>query len=90
MRAPPAVTSSQVTSFVGMFVRRCRMFVPCFAVLVSSLGMPFRLIFLAKFVMMSGLMMMMRGCVMISGGLVTMLNGGMLRRFCHGAFLRNQ
>ena len=73
-----------------MFVCGCRMFVPRFAVFVSSLGMPLRLIFLAKFVMMGGLMMMMRGRVMISGGLVVMLNGGMLRRFCHGAFLRNQ
>ena len=66
------------------------MFVPRFTMFVSSVGMLFRLFFLAKLVMMGGLVMMMGGSVMVSGGLKMMLTGRMFGRLCHVVFLHNQ
>jgi hypothetical protein len=75
VHAIPLVSSS----FVRMFVGSRGMFVGKLAMFESSSGVLLCLFVLAEIVMMGRLMVVMRGGVVVSGGLVVMLTRRMLR-----------
>jgi hypothetical protein len=60
------------------------------AMFVSYVGVLLRLFVFAEIMMMGGLVMMMRRCVVLSGSLVMVLTGRMLWGLCHGAIPPNQ
>jgi hypothetical protein len=60
------------------------------AMFVSGVGVLLRLFVFAEIMMMGGLVMMMRRCMVLSGSLVMVLTGRMLRGLCHGAVPPNQ
>jgi hypothetical protein len=64
--------------------------VPLLAMFMSYVGVLFRLFVFAEIMMMGGLVMMVRRCVVMSGSLVMMLTGRMLWGLCHGAIPPNQ
>ena len=64
------------------------MFVSFLAVLVSRSRVMLGVLVFPARMMMLGLMMMMRGSVVIRGSVVMMLLRGMLWRLCHLEFLR--
>jgi hypothetical protein len=66
-----------------MGVRTARIFVSLFAMLLSRSRVVLGIFMLPARMVMFGLMMMVRCCVVMSGGIVMMLLRGMLRRFCH-------
>jgi hypothetical protein len=53
------------------------------AMFLSGSGVLLRLFMLAQFVVMSCLMVVVRGSMVVRGGVVVMLAGRMLGRFCH-------
>ena len=66
------------------------MLVSLLAMFMSCVGVLLRLFVFAEIMMMGGLVMMMRRCVVLSGSLVMVLTGRMLRGLCHGAIPPNQ
>jgi hypothetical protein len=64
------------------------MFVSLFAMLVSRSRVMLGVLVFPTRVMMLGLMMMMRGSVVMRGGVVMVLLRGMLWCLCHLEFLR--
>jgi hypothetical protein len=75
-----------------VFVGGRRVLVSLLAMFVSCVGVLFRLFVFAQIMMMGSLVMMMRRCVVLSGSLVVVLTGRMLRGrgLCHGAIPPNQ
>ena len=73
-----------------VFVGGRGMLVSLLAMFVSCVGVLLRLFVFAEIMMMGGLVMMMRRCVVLSGSLVMVLTGRMLRGLCHGAIPPNQ
>jgi len=68
-------------------MRCCGMFVGLLAVFVCCGRVMLGLLVLANFMMMGGLVMMVRGRVVVSRCLMMMLAGRMLRRLGHVVFL---
>jgi hypothetical protein len=66
-----------------MSVSSRAVFVSLFAMFKGRSGMFFRFFVLARLVVMRGLVMMMRGCVVVGGGLVMMLTRRVLRGLRH-------
>ena len=73
-----------------MFASGRGVLVALLAMFVSRVGVLLRLFVFSKIVMVCGLMMMMRGCVMIRSGLMMVITRRVLRGLCHGIFLRNR
>ena len=73
-----------------MFVGGRGVLVSLLTMFVSCVGVLLRLFVLAEIMMMGGLVMMMRRRVVLSGSLVMVLTGRMLRGLCHGAIPPNQ
>ncbi len=78
-RDPAWLTRSAPSSLLGVLVRGRRMLVRVLAVLLSRGGVLLRGFVLANVVLMGGRMMMMRGCMMVSCGVMMMLARGMFR-----------
>ena len=79
MRLIKSIIPLVSSSFVRMFVGSRGMFVGKLAMFESSSGVLLCLFVLAEIVMMGRLMVVMRGGVVVSGGLVVMLTRRMLR-----------
>ena len=61
-----------------------RVLVPLLAMLMRGLGVLLRLLVLAEFIVMGGLVVMMGGG-MVMGGCLQMMLAGRVLGFCHGA-----
>ena len=79
----PQSSAAAIRLFVRVFVGGFRMAVSRLAVLACSGGVLFYVLVLAYGVMMSRLMVVMRGSVMVSGRLMVMLTRRMLWCLCH-------
>jgi hypothetical protein len=79
MRLIKSIIPLVSSSFVRMFVGSRGMFVGKLAMFESSSGVLLCLFVLAEIVMMGRLMVVMRGGVVVNGGLVVMLTRRMLR-----------
>ena len=73
-----------------VFVGGRGVLVSLLAMFESCVGVFLRLLVFAQIMMMGGLVMMMRRCVVLSGSLVVVLTGRMHRGLCHGAIPPNQ
>ena|SRR5664280_1576051 len=73
-----------------VFVGGRGVLVSLLAMFESCVGVFLRLLVFAQIMMMGGLVMMMRRCVVLSGSLVVVLTGRMLRGLCHDAIRPNR
>ena len=83
MDVETAAAAPAVTSFMRVRVSVCRMLVGKLAVLLSCRGVLLGLFMLADRVMVLRLMMVMRGCMMVSSCVVMVLTRWMFRFLCH-------
>ena len=82
---PRAAASFRLRSIERLRVRSLRKFLRKLAMFFGGRGMVLRLIVLTARVVVLGLMMVMRGCMVVAGRSVMML---LRRMFCHFSVLR--